>query len=169
MEGTYCVQHYICILLINTNNPTGTRTHTQQNPYPEAGYGFLPGQGLGSPEKPKGYPLQCLPTDHFGTIVLSHLRRGFVWQRPQQFLLWFVRKNPILLVEELVFDGAKGMEPRIEKHAVMPNIIVACVHAPQSMSRSGQVPSLLRKLMREALRVLRSINENSRVFDQLLL
>jgi len=21
MEGTYCVQHYICILLINTNNP----------------------------------------------------------------------------------------------------------------------------------------------------
>jgi len=38
----------------------GTRTHTQQNPYPEAGYGSLPGQGLGSPEKPEGYPLQCL-------------------------------------------------------------------------------------------------------------
>jgi len=41
----------------------GTHTHTQQNPYPEAGYRFLPGQGQGSPEKHQGYPLQCLAVE----------------------------------------------------------------------------------------------------------
>ena len=31
-----------------------------KNPYPETGYGSLPGPGLGNPEIPRGYPLQSL-------------------------------------------------------------------------------------------------------------
>ena len=105
-------------------------------------------------------------TDHFGIVVFSHLRWGFVWQRPQQFLSRFARKHPILFVEEPMFDAAEGMEPRVQMHAVMPNVTVACVHVPQSMSRSRQMPSLLRRLTQEAIG---RINENSGAFDQPLL
>ena len=105
-------------------------------------------------------------TDHFGIVVFSHLHWGFVWQQPQQFLLRFARKHPILFVEEATFDGAEGMEPHVQMHPVMPNVTVARVHAPQSMSRSRQVPLLLRKLTQEAIG---RINENSGAFDQPLL
>ena len=44
-----------------------------------------------------------------------------------------------------MFDVAdsEGKEPRVEMHAAMPNVPVACPHAPQSMSRSSQMPPLL--------------------------
>ena len=110
--------------------------------------------------------MDMVSTDHFGIVVFSHLRWGFVWQRPQQFLSRFARKHPVLFVEEPMFDLAEGTEPRIEMHVVMPNVTVACLHVPQSMSRRRQMPSLLRKWTREAIE---RVNENSGAFDQPLL
>src|SRR5439155_8939863 len=43
-------------------------------------------------------------TARYGIVVFSHLRWGFVWQRPQQFLSRFAKKHPILFVEEPFFD-----------------------------------------------------------------
>ena len=39
-----------------------TLTPTQKNPYPDDGYGFWSGQGMGSPGIPQGYPCQSLNT-----------------------------------------------------------------------------------------------------------
>ena len=64
-------------------------------------------------------------TARYGIVVFSHLRWGFVWQRPQQFLSRFAKKHPILFVEEPFFDQAEGAEPRVELHRVMPNVTVA--------------------------------------------
>ena len=43
-------------------------------------------------------------TDRYGIVVFSHLRWGFVWQRPQQFLSRFAKKHQILFIEEPFFD-----------------------------------------------------------------
>ena len=43
-------------------------------------------------------------TDRYGIVVFCHLRWGFVWQRPQQFLSRFAKKHPILFIEEPFFD-----------------------------------------------------------------
>ena len=44
----------------------------------------------------------------YGIVVFSHLRWGFVWQRPQQFLSRFARKHRILFVEEPSLRSAGG-------------------------------------------------------------
>src|SRR5439155_19219948 len=67
-------------------------------------------------------------TDRYGIVVFCHLRWGFVWQRPQQFLSRFANKHPILFIEEPFFDQPEGTEPRVELHRVMPNATVACPH-----------------------------------------
>ena len=64
----------------------------------------------------------------YGIVVFSHLRWGFVWQRPQQFLSRFAQKHPILFVEEPFFDRKKGSEPDLQLHRVMPNVTVTCPH-----------------------------------------
>src|SRR5581483_8986866 len=61
-------------------------------------------------------------TDRYGIVVFSHLRWGFVWQRPQQFLSRFAKKHPVLFVEEPFFDSAEGKEPELKCHRVMPNV-----------------------------------------------
>src|SRR5205085_2100370 len=63
-------------------------------------------------------------TDRYGIVVFSHLRWGFVWQRPQQFLSRFAKKHTVLFIEEPFFDQAEGTEPFIKYHRVMPNVIV---------------------------------------------
>src|SRR5581483_8118990 len=50
-------------------------------------------------------------TDKYGIVVFCHLRWGFVWQRPQQFLSRFAKKHPILFIEEPFFDRPQGAEP----------------------------------------------------------
>lgn len=101
----------------------------------------------------------------YGIVVFSHLRWGFVWQRPQQFLSRFARKHPILFVEEPFFDGAAGSEPRVDLHQVMPNLTVAAPHVPESWAASADLPELLKKHVLEALKRL---NTNGR-FDLPLL
>ncbi len=110
-------------------------------------------------------PVAHRSTDRYGIVVFCHLRWGFVWQRPQQFLSRFAKKHEILFVEEPMFDRATGSEPTVELHRVMPNVTVACVHAGPDWNRSPRLPAKLRELTQEAIE---RINENG-AFDKPLL
>lgn len=90
-------------------------------------------------------------TDRFGIIVFSHLRWGFVWQRPQQFLSRFARTNPILFIEEPWIDVPPGGESRLEIHRVLPNVTVACPHCPPEMLSAPNLAEQLRAWVNEAI------------------
>lgn len=98
-------------------------------------------------------------TDRYGIVVFSHLRWGFVWQRPQQFLSRFARSNPILFVEEPFFDLRPGSEVRLDLHNVMPNVTVACAHCPPEWATNPQLPDMLRQWVREAMASVNSRGE----------
>ena len=105
-------------------------------------------------------------TDRYGIVVFSHLRWGFVWQWPQQFLSRFAKKHPILFVEEPIFDAAEASEPRLELHRVMPGVTVAVVHAPPAWNRDKRLPGVLRLMTQDAIR---QVNGDSGAFDSPLL
>jgi beta-glucosidase/6-phospho-beta-glucosidase/beta-galactosidase/glycosyltransferase involved in cell wall biosynthesis len=119
-------------------------------------------RGLGvSPER-QDHPAQTLgqdaqatkatkDTDRYGIVVFCHLRWGFVWQRPQQFLSRFAKKHPILFIEEPFFDIPEGTEPRVELHRVMPNVTVATPHCAVSWAKNPKLPSKLREFTQEAI------------------
>ncbi len=90
-------------------------------------------------------------TDRYGIVVFSHLRWGFVWQRPQQFLSRFAKKHRILFIEEPFFDLPENAEPRIDYHRVMPNVTVATPHCSESWNRNRRLPEMLRKWTNEAI------------------
>jgi beta-glucosidase/6-phospho-beta-glucosidase/beta-galactosidase len=90
-------------------------------------------------------------TDRYGIVVFSHLRWGFVWQRPQQFLSRFAKKHAILFIEEPFFDQGEGVEPRVELHRVMPNVTVACPHMSASWATNPKLPAKLREFATEAI------------------
>ena len=104
-------------------------------------------------------------TGSYGIVVFSHLRWGFVWQRPQQFLSRFARKHRILFVEEPLFDLPEGAEPRHDLHAVMPNVTVLAPHFANSWAKSGRVAATLREMTRKAIE---AVNEEGD-FDRPLL
>ena len=104
-------------------------------------------------------------TGRYGIVVFSHLRWGFVWQRPQQFLSRFAKKHTVLFIEEPFFDRGEGGEPELQFHRVMPNVTVACPHLAPSWNTSKDLPELLRKLAAQAID---QMNENGE-FDQPLL
>lgn len=87
----------------------------------------------------------------YGIVVFSHLRWGFVWQRPQQLLSRFAKEQPVLFVEEPVFDLAPGQAPRMELHRVLPNVTVACPHGPPAWAGSASLAADLRRLTHEAI------------------
>lgn len=97
-------------------------------------------------------------TDRYGIVVFSHLRWGFVWQRPQQFLSRFAKKHPILFVEEPFFDIPEGVEPRLDFHGVMPNVTVMCPHLSPSWNRNPKLPQMLREFTQRAID---QMNENA--------
>jgi beta-glucosidase/6-phospho-beta-glucosidase/beta-galactosidase len=101
--------------------------------------------------------------DRYGIVVFSHLRWGFVWQRPQQFLSRFAKKHPVLFVEEPVFDKPEGAEPDLQFHAVMPNVTVMCPHVSASWNRNPKLPNKLREWAREAIE---RMNDNGGAFDR---
>jgi beta-glucosidase/6-phospho-beta-glucosidase/beta-galactosidase len=90
-------------------------------------------------------------TDRYGIVVFSHLRWGFVWQRPQQFLSRFARQHRILFIEEPFFDLAEGGAPRVDYHDVMPRVTVVTPHVPPSWNRNPQMPEHLRRITAEAI------------------
>lgn len=90
-------------------------------------------------------------TGRYGIVVFSHLRWGFVWQRPQQFLSRFARKHAILFVEEPLMDLPADSSPRMELHQVMPNVTVACPHCPADWNKRTDLTEHLRTWVREAI------------------
>jgi beta-glucosidase/6-phospho-beta-glucosidase/beta-galactosidase/glycosyltransferase involved in cell wall biosynthesis len=104
-------------------------------------------------------------TDKYGIVVFSHLRWGFVWQRPQQFLSRFARFHPVLFVEEPFFDLAPGSTPRYDLHRVLPNVTVFCPHAPPESARGPKLLPSIRGWVKEAMDTLNTRGE----FDQPLL
>ena len=104
-------------------------------------------------------------TGRYGIVVFSHLRWGFVWQRPQQFLSRFAKKHSILFVEEPFFDVPEGNLARLEMHQVMPNVTVACPHCPASWASDPDMPDKLRAWTAEAIEAV----NDSGAFDAPLL
>lgn len=104
-------------------------------------------------------------TDRYGIVVFSHLRWGFVWQRPQQFLSRFARKHKILFVEEPFFDLPESSEPRLDFHRVMPNVTVITPHTGPSWNRNPRLPEMLRQWTQEGIDELNDDGE----FDRPLL
>ena len=104
-------------------------------------------------------------TDRYGIVVFSHLRWGFVWQRPQQFLSRFAKKHQVLFVEEPFFDRPEGSEPETSYHRVMPNVTVATPHVAPSWAGNRGLPEKLRELTHQAIE---HMNENGE-FDRPLL
>jgi len=90
-------------------------------------------------------------TDRYGIVVFCHLRWGFVWQRPQQFLSRFAKKHKILFIEEPFFDLAEGSEPRIDYHKVMPNVTVVTPHVSKEWNRHPKLPTKLREFTKTAI------------------
>jgi len=104
-------------------------------------------------------------TDRYGIVVFSHLRWGFVWQRPQQFLSRFAKHHPVLFIEEPFFDRPVGSEPDVTLHRVMPNVTVATPHVDQSWNRHPGLPQKLREFTRQAIDHMNDTGE----FDRPLL
>lgn len=103
--------------------------------------------------------------DHCGIVVFSHLRWGFVWQRPQQFLSRFARKHPVLFIEEPMFDLPESTQPDLQMHSVMPNVTVASLHAPAGWQF---LPDLADRLALFATRAIAMAGEKGRLDDPLL-
>lgn len=101
-------------------------------------------------------------TDRYGIVVFSHLRWGFVWQRPQQFLSRFAKKHQILFIEEPFFDQPEGTEGELRFHRVMPNVTVACPHCPASFRTDGKLASRLRDWTRQAIEEMNDEGEFDR-------
>jgi beta-glucosidase/6-phospho-beta-glucosidase/beta-galactosidase/glycosyltransferase involved in cell wall biosynthesis len=104
-------------------------------------------------------------TDRYGILVFSHLRWGFVWQRPQQYLSRFARFHPVLFVEEPFFDLPDGCEPRLDFHRVLPNVSVITPHCSSEMAKDLSLPQRLREWVKQGLEI---VNQNG-AFDQPLL
>jgi beta-glucosidase/6-phospho-beta-glucosidase/beta-galactosidase len=113
----------------------------------------------------KDSSVEVKSTDRYGVVVFCHLRWGFVWQRPQQFLSRFAKKHKILFIEEPFFDLKDGAEPRIDYHKVMPNVTVVTPHVSASWNRNPQLPQKLREFTKTAINAINETGE----FDRPLL
>ena len=115
------------------------------------------GNGHAKPAAPRLSALEATDTattkstDRYGIVVFCHLRWGFVWQRPQQFLSRFAKKHPILFIEEPFFDLPEGDDPRVELHRVMPNVTVATPHCSPAWATNKALPKKLREFAQEAI------------------
>jgi glycosyltransferase involved in cell wall biosynthesis len=68
----------------------------------------------------------------FGDVLcLSHLRWGFVFQRPNHLMSRWARQKRVLFVEEPIHDAAA---PYLSTSEVLPNLHVVVPHLPASAS-----------------------------------
>lgn len=109
----------------------------------------LPGPGrdsnVNSEPEPSSLSMQTL-------IVFSHLRWGFVYQRPQHLLSRLAREYRVLFVEEPVYGGDTG-PARFEIVEAAPNVTVLRAHTPvEAPGFHDDQLSLLRPLLAEQLR-----------------
>lgn len=77
-------------------------------------------QRLPSPSEPQGHAVHCL-------IVFSHLRWGFVYQRPQHLMSRLGQHYRVLFVEEPVFDQGPAWLDRMPQG---PGLEVLVPHTP---------------------------------------
>lgn len=85
-------------------------------------------------------------------IVFSHLRWGFVYQRPQHLLSRLAREYRVLFVEEPVYGGDTGAA-RFETVEAAPNMTVLRAHTPvEAPGFHDDQLLLLRPLLAEHLR-----------------
>ncbi|MDP9152441.1 MAG: glycosyltransferase family 1 protein, partial [Myxococcota bacterium] len=66
-------------------------------------------------------------------ICLSHLRWGFVYQRPNHLMSRFARDHRVFFVEEPVFDEGRA---RMEMREASPSLWVTVPHLPHGLSRA---------------------------------
>ena len=76
-------------------------------------------------------------------LCLSHLRWGFVYQRPNHLMSRWARDRRVFFFEEPIFDA--GASPWLATTEVLPNLRVAVPHLPTA-SR-GEVISMQRELL----------------------
>ncbi len=62
-------------------------------------------------------------------VCLSHLRWGFVYQRPNHLMTRFARERRTFFFEEPIFDVS---EPQLEMKRVSDNLIVVTPHLPEA-------------------------------------
>jgi glycosyltransferase involved in cell wall biosynthesis len=62
-------------------------------------------------------------------VCLSHLRWGFVYQRPNHLMTRFARERRTFFFEEPIFDAS---EPQLEMKRVSDNLIVVTPHLPEA-------------------------------------
>lgn len=62
-------------------------------------------------------------------VCLSHLRWGFVYQRPNHLMSRFARERRTFFFEEPIFDAS---EPQLEMKRVSDNLIVVTPHLPEA-------------------------------------
>ncbi len=84
---------------------------------------------------------ESLPPD---LICLSHLRWGFVFQRPQHLMSRFARDRRVFFVEEPFFDSD---EPRLQKHICpQTGVNVIAPHLP-----AGSAPDAVERILSNLL------------------
>ena len=85
--------------------------------------------------------------DRDDIVCLSHLRWGFVYQRPNHIMSRFAKQRRVLFVEEPHFDGERGPEIRVEE--VAPQLFVCTPVLPESLRDHSDetVRSLLQDLL----------------------
>src|SRR5262249_15430405 len=95
--------------------------------------------------------MKTLQTD---LICFSHLRWGFVYQRPQHLLSRFARQHRVFFFEEPVFSGG---EPRLESRAEQDGVYVVAPHMAGGLP-PREVEQIEARLLGQLLRMARSEN-----------
>jgi len=96
---------------------------------------------------PPGLPSASAPPSAVPDVVcLSHLRRNFVFQRPQHLMSACARDRRVLFFEEAVHDG-RPAGVAVEQHG---QVIVVTPHLPRGLDPRHE-PALLRALLDDQL------------------
>src|SRR5215208_745522 len=74
--------------------------------------------------------------DH-ALVCLSHLRWGFVFQRPQHLMTRFAQTMPVYFVEEPAFEG--DSPPYLALYQVAKNLTVIAPHMPSGLPYADAV------------------------------
>ena len=70
-------------------------------------------------------------------LCLSHLRWGFVYQRPQHLMSRLARDYDVLFFEEPIFEGHAA--PRLESHAAAPGVTLLVPQLPAGMHETQAI------------------------------
>lgn len=95
-----------------------------------------------------GAARRILSNTPYGIVVFSHLRWGFVWQRPQQILSRLAESHPVLFVEVAAFDSD---DVRPELTSPMANVAVLNLRLPPRMENGDGTTQVVQGAVRDAM------------------